>query len=427
MPPTHSCLVIELHHPAPGSGEPVGATWGEAAARTYWPFVRSLAAIAAKGLRESMAVAVSPSWVALAADPIAALIARKHVPDDLVRFALDGHENDLLAALRQCADAAGIELLPMASSHAWLPSVSGRETIAAAQVRPAADDFRAAFGRAPQGIWLPHLAYAPGLENQMAACGLRYFATDADAFRRGTVAPPQDLAGPLITRVGVAAFGVDPGPSRMFLDLPEEGDDDQAHRFAQSWRDHLSASGRIADPALSLVRLDVHDLTRAGRSGLDRLEHAVKERSRSEWWSPMTPSSFLDRYPEGPLGRPGPSAGGWPSVLPGGTDLFGPIPPAADVLTDALARRTNLTPTGRRAVAQMTRHLLLAQALDWHLPAHSPLGADAGLARARAHLDAFTELAATLFAGRIDRARLAQLESGPAYLAGLSLDALAAA
>jgi hypothetical protein len=40
---------------------------------------------------------------------------------------------------------------------------------------------------------------------------------------------------------------------------------------------------------------------------------------------------------------------------------------------------------------------------------------------------AFAELAATLYSGRVDRLRLADLEAGPAYLAGLDLDALAAA
>jgi predicted glycosyl hydrolase (DUF1957 family) len=431
MPATHSCLVIELHHPSPGPVEAAGASWGESAARCYWPFVRSLVALASEGHRAPLAVAVSPSWIALASDPVATRVTSIYLDDDIRPFVDDAHGGNLLDALRLAADAAQVELLPMSSSFAWLPSVAGRDPIAAAQVRLAAANFRAAFGRAAQGLWLPHLAYAPGLETHLAGCGLRYFATDADAFRRGTVQPPQDLAGPLVTRAGVAAFGVDPEPARLLVGSSADGDDnaarDQGHQFAHAWRDGLSTRGRLADPAFALIRLDVHELTRSGPSGLARLEHAVRARSRFDTWAPLTPASFLDRHPDGPLGRPGTSSGGWPAVLPGGSDLFGPLRPAADVLADALARRANLTPTGRRAVAQMTRHLLLAQALDWHLPLASPVGPEAGVGRARAHMAAFAELAATLYSGRVDRLRLADLEAGPAYLAGLDLDALAAA
>src|SRR3982751_3086432 len=72
----HLALVIELHHPLPGPGGEAGRDWASASVETYWPLLRALVAVADAGLAEVATVAVSPSWTALAADPIAQAMTR---------------------------------------------------------------------------------------------------------------------------------------------------------------------------------------------------------------------------------------------------------------------------------------------------------------------------------------------------------------
>jgi predicted glycosyl hydrolase (DUF1957 family) len=72
----------------------------------------------------------------------------------------------------------------------------------------------------------------------------------------------------------------------------------------------------------------------------------------------------------------------------------------------------------------MVRALLRAQQVDWSLPFGRGVGAEAGLERARRHLDLFHELAGGLMSGRPDPRRLDRLDRGPSYLPEIDLDDL---
>ncbi len=133
---------------------------------------------------------------------------------------------------------------------------------------------------------------------------------------------------------------------------------------------------------------------------------------------------YLDRYPTGILGRPGPSAGGILSARPLGSDLFDRCRAAADLLTFALEHRHGFDALDRRCVAHMTRSLLRAQQVDWSLPPGHGIDAETGLQRAQAHLDRFYGLAGLLLAGRLDRRLLNDLGRGPAYLPEIDLELL---
>jgi predicted glycosyl hydrolase (DUF1957 family) len=427
-------LVVELHHPPPGPGEPAGPDWSAAAAETYWPLVRAVAGLANHRAGAVLTLAVSPGWTALASDPIARGGARRALerranddPDaePLRAFALDEWGGDLLAPLRRAAEEGSVELIPTASSHAWLPSVAADPLIARAQATLAADDHARRFGLLPQGFWLPFRAYRPGLEGVLAASGLRYFGVDAEAFVRGTTLPPGREFGALVTPPGVAAFGVSAEGSRLALESAtgEGGVAKRAARFVEGWRRLAAVAERagVMSP-VCLAAVSAHDL---GGGGADWLSEVVR---RAAWLGDAmltTPARVLDRAPEWPVGRPGPSAGGWFSVRPGGSDLLDRCRSAADVLAGAVARARGAGPLVRRAIAQMTRALLLAQRVDWDTVPGFALGPLAGLDRGERHLARFHELAGMLAAGCVDAPRLALQEAGPPYLPEINLERLA--
>jgi 1,4-alpha-glucan branching enzyme len=441
-------LIVELHHPLPGRGEQPGARWAEAAADTYWPLLRALVAAADAGLSDVATVAVSPSWAALAADPVAQELAvgefdRRVIEDGepgwsrawsgLRAFAVERWERDPIAALRRASASGAVELIPTTSSHAWLPSVVDDPIVARAQVTLAALDFAGRFETQPQGMWLPHLGYRPGLERFLGRRGLRYFGVDAESARRGTVRSPMDLFGPLATSAGSAAFAVDPIPCAPLADRarhhqhsPPRMDHaaaiaaaaEFAGHWVAAWRDgaHARAPRTSDPPPINVSAISADHLGGKWTLGAEWLERVLFNLSTNLDWPPTTPSRYLDRFPEHPLGRPGPSAGGLPSVRPHGSDLWERLLSAAELLNDLLEQTPSFGGLGRRAFALMVRSLLLAQSLDWETPIGRGISPEEGLARAYTRLADFHELAGELASGAINPGRVAELEAGPAYL-----------
>jgi 1,4-alpha-glucan branching enzyme len=443
-------LLVELHHPLPGPGAPVGPDWTEAAVEVYWPLLRVVSELVEDRAQSTLTLAISPGWTALAGDAGARRRVRAELERradasasarSLRRFVVDRWAEDLLGPVRHAAAAGAVELIPTTASQTWLPSVASDPVTARAQVLLAAADHAQVFGARPSGLWLPFLAYAPQLESILAEGGLRYFGVRRAEFLRGSVLPPDDVFGPLITPPGVAAFGISPepahgltDPARRYARDPRYADGaradaaaaDHASHFLARWRELAEAcEGSRRPGAISVAAVSVHDLGGGWSHGPAWLGEVVRRLARLGDWTPITPGRYLDRHPEGTVGRPGPSAGGLLSVRPGGTDLLDRCRVAADALAVALDRRGSLGPLGRRALAQMARSLLQAQQLDWHLPPGRGIPVETALDRADRHLARFYELAGSLAARRLDPARLAALEAGPAYLPEIDPELLA--
>lgn len=425
----HVALLVELHHRLPAPGCLVGTDWAEAAVRVYWPLVHRLVESAGEGRAELLTVAVSPSWTAQALDPVARDLVRgafdrleargaggESGPDSALRqFACEEWGGDLLAALRRAGDSGAVELIPTTASPAWLPAFADQPGWLQAQVRLAADDHEARLGTRPQGLWLPHLAYVPGIESILAAAGLRYLGVSADLFRGGTLHQPADLFGMMVTPPGVAVFGVDPEPGRISAQPPES--------VVAAWRSRVEQAPRDgSSPPLGLATLSAQALAGPGR--MIWFERVLSALAGSSSCSAITPARYLDRYPEGPVGRPGAAVGGLDWLLSVGSDLLERCRAATEGLADLVTAREALGPLGRRAVAQITRSLLAATAHDAAEIYGPPLSAAQARARAEANLARCAELSGSLQAGRLDPGRLALLEAGPPYLADLRLDHL---
>ncbi|MGC8639603.1 MAG: hypothetical protein ACP5XB_06955 [Isosphaeraceae bacterium] len=451
---TYLALVLELHHPLPGPGDGVGADWTSAAIESYWPILRGLSRFAESPSGASLTLAISPSWMALADDPDARtavasglqrLQAENRGRPGLLSFVLDRWNGDALALIRQLGESAAVDLIPTTSSHTWLPSVAHDPVVARAQVKLAAADLGSRTGWRPSGIWLPFLGYRPGLESTLGEAGLRFFGVGGDEFLRGTILPPGHLSAPMITPPGVAVFGVDSEPLTRVTDpssgygldpryLEPSGTARVAARhaddFLESWRqlpERIRSAGADAAEPISVAALSAHDLIRywPGGKGADWLEQVLLRLPALEEATAISLSGFLERYPTGILGRPGPSAGGWLAARPADSDLFDRCRSAAELLTFALEQRHRYGALQRRSVAHMTRCLLKAQQVDWSVPPDLGIDPGAGLHRASAYLDRFYMLAGMLMAGRPDARLLDEFDRDPLYLPDLDLELLA--
>jgi 1,4-alpha-glucan branching enzyme len=447
-------LVLELHHPLPGLRTSAGYDWTTAAVDCYWPALRAVWEFAERRTRGSLTLAISPGWVALASDSLARErvlreLDRRPAQADgdrsLQRFIIESWGGDLLSLARRLATSESVEVITTTSSYTWLPSVAQDPVVARAQISLAARNQALRLGVRPSGIWLPFLSYLPGLESVMGECGLRYFGVNSAAFLRGTSLPPDYLVAPLITPTGVAAYAVSPEPTQQVVAGPlAYGRDpryqdsamagqaaaEHADHFLEEWRTFAMRScAQDSGPIepISVAAMAIHDLARGWSSshGVAWLHQVLSRLANLQGAVALSLGQHLDRNPSGLVGRPGPSSGGILSARPHASDLFARCRSATDLLNFVVEVRDRLDWLGHRTVAQMTRHLLCAQQLDWSMPFCHAITPDTGLKRAQEHLDAFYELAGLLLAGRRDRRQLRQLGLGPAYLTVIDLEWLA--
>lgn len=438
-------LVLELHHRLPAPGELAGDDWATTAVERYWPLAQMLGGLLSMGVDDVLTLAVSPSWTALAADPDAKAAVRGRLDDlagdseatesrsfDALRqFAVDRWDGDLLGPLRAAADRGLIRLIPMAASPSWLPTVACSPLIARAQVALSTADHEAWFGIPAQGIWLPRLAYAPGIEDAIGESRLRFTAVSLHDFERGTARPPRGPFEPMVTPAGVAVFAVDPEPVRQLAGHRDpasapgsEGSRARAEVFAESWRGSVAARDGSPDrasgaPPISLVALSLQEL---GSGGVLWLGDLISALVGDADWPLTTLERHLDHFPEGALGRPGMTMGGWLAARPAGGDLLDRVRDMAERLADALDGPAVATVLGRRGLSQAVRELLLSQSLDWGTP--PAIAADVALAQAGRRLDRVGVILSRLGAGLLDPATVAAMEVGPSYLPEIDLNAL---
>jgi 1,4-alpha-glucan branching enzyme len=151
----------------------------------------------------------------------------RHEPDYLrtaemyrarFRSCLDYYEDragrKLIPRFRALRDAGVLEILTSAATHAILPLLATPGGLRA-QIRAGRANYRRHFGTDPRGIWLPECAYAPGLDEELAAEGLRYSFLDSHGVLLGTPRPRYGTFAPAFTRSRVAVFARDIDSSKQ--------------------------------------------------------------------------------------------------------------------------------------------------------------------------------------------------------------------
>ncbi|MFE0021680.1 1,4-alpha-glucan branching protein domain-containing protein [Amycolatopsis sp. NPDC059021] len=211
------CLVVHSHLPwlAHHGSWPVGEEWlYQAWAHSYLPMVDLLHRFAGEGRRDVLTLGMTPVLAAQLDDPycISAChdwlghwqLRAQHAAtlwrgDPLLReLAAAEHRTATLAAeeletrwrhgfspiLRSLVDSDTIELLGGPLAHPFQPLLEPR--VREFALRGGLDDTALRIGRRPEGIWAPECGYAPGMERDYAAAGVRRFLVDGPSLRGET-------------------------------------------------------------------------------------------------------------------------------------------------------------------------------------------------------------------------------------------------
>jgi 1,4-alpha-glucan branching enzyme len=217
------CLVLHSHLPwLAGHGSwPVGEEWlYQAWAHSYLPVMDLLSRLAAEGRRDVLTLGVTPVLAAQLDDPYclrsfhewlggwrlradyAATRWYGRWPADSLLRALAGAEHRAADAaletfetrwrhgfspvLRPLVDAGVVELLGGPLTHPFQPLLDRR--VRGFALRAGLADAALRVGRPPDGIWAPECGYAPGMEADYAAAGVRRFLVDGPALHGRTAA-----------------------------------------------------------------------------------------------------------------------------------------------------------------------------------------------------------------------------------------------
>jgi len=118
-------------------------------------------------------------------------------------------KGDLLPRFRRLQRQGVLDLLTCAATHGYLPLLRHSPEAVRAQLVTAVREHERLLGVRPQGIWLPECAYYEGLDQLLAACGLRYAVLDAHGLLHGLPRPRYGVYAPICSPGGVAFFARD--------------------------------------------------------------------------------------------------------------------------------------------------------------------------------------------------------------------------
>ncbi|MEU4252670.1 glycoside hydrolase family 57 protein [Amycolatopsis sp. NPDC026612] len=211
------CLVVHSHLPwLPHHGSwPVGEEWlYQAWAHSYLPMVELLERFADEGRRDVLTLGVTPVLAAQLDDPYSIRafhdwlghwqLRAQHAAtlwrgDPLLReLAAAEYRTAVRAAeelgtrwrhgfspvLRSLVDNSTIELLGGPLAHPFQPLLDPRVREFALNAGLADTALR--LGTRPEGIWAPECGYAPGMEKDYTAAGVRRFMVDGPSLRGET-------------------------------------------------------------------------------------------------------------------------------------------------------------------------------------------------------------------------------------------------
>ncbi len=495
MPQGYLSLVLHAHLPYvrhPEHPRFLEELWlFEAITETYLPLLRVLERLEDDGVDYRLVLSLSPPLVAMLEDEVLSDRYLRHLHQlcelserEVVRTSAEPQFNQLarwyvdelrdvrywyeercgrrlIPAFRNLAARGRLELMTCAGTHGLLPLLKVNPGAVRCQVHTAAEYHRQVFGAPARGMWVPECAYYPGLDEVLAAAGVRYFFVDTHGLANATAAPKRGEFAPLYTPAGVAAFARDketsyqvwaaecgyPGHAdyREFyrdigFDLPEEelrdflidgrirvntgikyyritkrGNDkkepynprkareraaEHAGNFVfnrQTQIRHLA--GRLDRPPLVVAPYDAELFGHWWFEGPRFLDYVLRKLCYDQTEvKALTPGEYLERFPANQDAVPaGSSWGGdgtydfWLNAT--NDSIYRDLHRAADRLTELVDRQEwSRESREYRALQQMTRELMLAQASDWPFIMRTGTSPEYALKRVRDHLARFHNL-----------------------------------
>jgi len=407
----------------------------------------------------------------------AALMYRDHF--ERVRYVFeDKYRGNILTGFKNLQDAGVLEIVSVPATHGYLPLMIS-EAAKRAQVQIAGRNYEKHFSRQPRGMWLSECAYAEGIDALLKEAGFEFFFLDAHGILYGVPRPKFGVYAPVYTPAGVAGFGRDIESSKQvwssqegypgdfnyrefYRDLGYDGHYDYVRPYLHGdgvrrniGIKYFKITGNVElhekrpyDPGAAREKAAEHagnfmfnrqQQVRYLRDSLGRKPVVVSPYDAElfgHWWfegpdflnflfrkirydqddiALITPSEYLELYPENQMVRPSPSSWGdkgynevW---LNGSNDwIYRHLHNAETKMIELAQRFPRAQGTLRRALNQTARELLLAQSSDWAFIMTTGTAPSYAEKRTRNHISRFLGLYRQITESRIEEEWLARIE-----------------
>lgn len=208
----------------------------EAIAETYLPLVQAMHRLLEKGVPGTLNLSVSAPLIEMLSDESLKEKFSEHLKkqleliqkevrlnegkpqETLSKFYLNRQKSlietwerrisrDLLGAFLELEKAGKLNLLTCVGTHPFLPAYQSDPESIRLQLDITVRCFERAFGRKPQGVWLPECGYFPGLDRYLAEFGLHYFFVETHGALLASPPPKYGVFTPLRTMQGLYCMG----------------------------------------------------------------------------------------------------------------------------------------------------------------------------------------------------------------------------
>ncbi|OPX85080.1 1,4-alpha-glucan branching protein domain-containing protein [Pelotomaculum sp. PtaB.Bin117] len=254
MPRGYLCLVLHAHLPFvrhPEHENFLEEKWlYEAITETYIPLIQVFERLIEDNVKFRVTLTLSPTLISMFTDPLlqeryvrhleklieladkeegrtyggpfheTALMYKKRFHEAMFTFC-DRYNRNLVTAFKNFQDQGRIEIITCAATHGYLPFMMIYPEAIRGQIKTAVDLHTRHLGRPPAGVWLPECAFAPGLDEILKECGLKFFFTDSHGVLYASHRPRFGIFAPIYCPSGVAAFGRDIESSKQVWSTQE--------------------------------------------------------------------------------------------------------------------------------------------------------------------------------------------------------------
>ncbi len=331
MPLGYLCLVLHAHLPFvrhPEYDDFLEEDWlYEAITETYIPLLEMIDGLERDGADWRLTMSVTPTLAAMLSDPLLQYRYVRHI-DNLIALAgkeidrtrwqpefhhlahmyhdrfqrardvfVKQYDNNLLNGFRRFFETGKLEIITCGATHGFLPLMNMNWNAVKAQIEIGCREFERHFGKRPQGIWLPECGYAPGVDEILRDCGIRYFFVDTHGVLFAEPRPRYGVYAPIICpKSGVACLARDTESSKQVWSAVEGYPGDYLYR--EFYRDigfdldyeylkpHLHQTGIRSNTGIKYYKItgrgheqgSVQPASRPGKSGRARRQLHVQPR-----------------------------------------------------------------------------------------------------------------------------------------------------
>lgn len=394
-------------------------------------------------------------------------------------FFRDKNKCNLIKAFKHFQDIGVLEIITCGATHGYFPILYTTEQTVKAQIAVGVQTYKKYFGKNPRGIWLPECGYIPEADKYLHEFGIEYVITETHGILYSNPAPVFGTYAPIISPDGVIAFGRDLDSSRQVWSSVNGYPGDFNYR--EFYRDigydadyeyikpYIASNGVRVNTGIKYNRItgntenkDIYNIQWAKDSAEKQATHFMNSRTEQikkateitdnppiilcpydaelygHWWyegpywlyvlfkkiyhddcnfSLITPSEYIDKYPNMQVATPCRSswgANGYSEVWLNPTNdyVHRHLHEAGLKMVELAHEFPNTTDKLKKAALnQCARELLLAQSSDWLFIITNGTMVDYAKKRIKDHIGRFFKLYDQIKNDKIDKDYLLYVSS----------------